>query len=248
MIVFGLLAIGLMLAIVHTLVKIQTQNAIIALPGRDSEFVYELLAAKYGRLRLFARVPLVKNAGHSKEVKRCCDIVFVCSGGVILLNVIRDSGRFDNPKTGQWTLEGKKYTNPFESTSLQFLAAENFLKSETTGAKPVHRAVVFTSDDAEFTEKYPEVMSVYDLFEYVDGIVSARVLSPSEVSATTELLQQYSAGVTAHDFGESTSKPRASKVLKMKKATAPVSDATNVVDLHQNNFSEDGDTKQIQLD
>ncbi|MCL2213094.1 MAG: NERD domain-containing protein [Oscillospiraceae bacterium] len=250
MIVFGVLSVGLMLAIVHTIVKIQTQNALLALSGRDSEFVYELLAAKYGRLRLFAHVPLVKNAGYSKEVKRCCDIVFVCAGGVILLNVVTEGGKFDNPKTGQWLRNGKRYINPFEASSLQYLAAENFLAVESAGAKPVHRAVIFASDDAKYSEKYPEVLSVYEMFDYVDGIAASRVLTPAEVSAAAELLNQFSANVTADDLGEGNlPKPRASKLPEMKKPQASAPSDTNVIgDVSSGSSGTDGDTIQVKLD
>ena len=220
----ALFSVILALALVHSIVKVKQQKALFGYAKRDIDFVYELLVSQYGRSRLLKKVPLVKNVGVSREVKRDSDMVYVCSGGVLLINVITDGGHFHNPKTGVWKwspvgMEEREYANPFDSTALQLLAVENLLTGESIDTKFVYRIMVFASDLAKFAERYPEVMTVYEMFDYIDDFARQKVFTLSQISKTAELLRQFSEHVTRTDLEDGTiMRLRASKSIKIRKS------------------------------
>jgi len=233
-ITLGVVALILSLLLVSALIKIRKQKKIFESKTRGVNFIFELLQAQYGQGKTFMRLPLLKNTVEYDQneygtVKRDSDIVFVSNGGVLLITIINGRGSYHTPKSGPWKKDqtnargdilSATLNNPFEATAMQVKAAENLLDGGGINNITVHRAVLFTSDYAVCTEMYAEILTPYNLFDYIDALNKRKLLTTVDVSAICNLISQFAEYMYEYDEENQSHNQnrrlRASKKLNLK--------------------------------
>jgi len=180
--------------------KIFILDKIAGQKTRGTSFVYDLLKVRFKSAFIYKNVTLVDGNDDNPNIKPDCDILYISRGGILLITVIPDKGKFDNPKTGMWkySYENIKHetvtllrVNPFDSSIPQANVIEDLLTGQGLLNKTITRAVLFTSDEVEFESDYPEILIMGNLFDYIEEFDLSGELNSNELTIAVDTIDTY---------------------------------------------------------
>jgi len=164
------------------------------------DLIFDMLCDKFTRDYALKNAVLVDFSDTVGIKKTTCDIVYIGSGGVLLISVISDGGLYNNPITGDWshtyTQNGEPqtdiYINPFDVQNSFKKVVEKLLEHEGIHPEVIQTLVVYTNENAKFSLQIPNLIYIEDLYKYIKKFNRKRALRQKKQQTAAEIIHKYS--------------------------------------------------------
>lgn len=164
------------------------------------DLIFDMLCDKFTKDYVLKNAVLIDFSDTVGVKKTTCDIVYIGSGGVLLITVISDGGLFNNPEEGDWShtysTDGEPqtdiYVNPFQITNSFKTVIDKLLEHENISPSVVGTLVVHTNENANFAHDLPNLISIDNLMKYIKEFNKNGRLRFSKQKNVAEIIYKYS--------------------------------------------------------
>jgi len=123
------------------------------------------------------------------------DIIFVCKGGICVIEVKGIKGFIENPIKGDWNQFYNNnvfmFQNPFEQNVSHIKAVKNILIREELPNIPVHNIVVFTDKRVKFKFREDMLLKADKLLPFLHDLNKNRFVSRQEITNVVKIIRKY---------------------------------------------------------
>lgn len=154
---------------------------------RNKVFILRVLDAAFGKNKVIkaARIPVKTSGGFAEPA--VSDALMVTRAGIIVISIIGQSGKLDNPQSGLWRLldrNGQIITleNPFQKNQYMIEVLKKLLRKDGFHNITFHSLAVIANSDGVLPKyTYRDMLSDKNILEEIKNIMIEKQLSFTEI-------------------------------------------------------------------